>query len=348
MGLDESPVKTSTKYQSHRCSDYNDVVSTTTSQIGIHQGRTGRSSRHYDRDDDSQELRLKINNRERRRMHDLNSALDGLREVMPYAHGPSVRKLSKIATLLLAKNYILMLNASLDEMKKLINEVYHKKGLPADIKAQLDMTKQLDINLERKFFESPELREMLSSDDLTRDTSLSPPVVPLSCIPGSQPLHPVSHSSYPPHPTIHPTQVSPHHPEQSISGSPPASRELTSHQRISQNHPIPHIPSFPMETYQELYKLRSLMAPLSGFPVNIRPESDLSLHHRYHLASVRGAMHPYHPAALWPDVIQTLTLDPLPFMVFWTHLRSGCVTFFMCLQTIVCTDYVFHIMWHSP
>jgi class B basic helix-loop-helix protein 1/6/7 len=37
-----------------------------------------------------QELRLKINSRERRRMHDLNSALDGLREVMPYANGPSV------------------------------------------------------------------------------------------------------------------------------------------------------------------------------------------------------------------------------------------------------------------
>lgn len=71
-----------------------------------------------------QELRLKINSRERRRMHDLNSALDGLREVMPYANGPSVRKLSKIATLLLAKNYILMLNSSLDEMKKLVSDIY--------------------------------------------------------------------------------------------------------------------------------------------------------------------------------------------------------------------------------
>lgn len=71
-----------------------------------------------------QVLRLKINSRERRRMHDLNSALDELREVMPYANGPSVRKLSKIATLLLAKNYILMLNSSLDEMKKLMSEVY--------------------------------------------------------------------------------------------------------------------------------------------------------------------------------------------------------------------------------
>lgn len=71
-----------------------------------------------------QELRLKVNSRERKRMHDLNSALDGLREVMPYANGPSVRKLSKIATLLLAKNYILMLTNSLDEMKKLVSDVY--------------------------------------------------------------------------------------------------------------------------------------------------------------------------------------------------------------------------------
>ena len=53
-------------------------------------------------------VRLTINARERRRMHDLNDALDELRAVIPYAHGPSVRKLSKIATLLLAKNYILM------------------------------------------------------------------------------------------------------------------------------------------------------------------------------------------------------------------------------------------------
>ena len=63
-------------------------------------------------------------------MHDLNSALDGLREVMPYAHGPSVRKLSKIATLLLARNYILMLNNSLDEMKKLVADAHRQGALP--------------------------------------------------------------------------------------------------------------------------------------------------------------------------------------------------------------------------
>lgn len=55
-----------------------------------------------------QHVRLNINARERRRMHDLNDALDELRSVIPYAHSPSVRKLSKIATLLLAKNFILM------------------------------------------------------------------------------------------------------------------------------------------------------------------------------------------------------------------------------------------------
>ena len=71
-------------------------------------------------ENERQQVRLKVNCRERKRMHDLNTALDGLREVMPYAHGPSVRKLSKIATLLLAKNYILTLQSSLEEMKRLL------------------------------------------------------------------------------------------------------------------------------------------------------------------------------------------------------------------------------------
>lgn len=64
--------------------------------------------------------RLNINARERRRMHDLNDALDELRSVIPYAHSPSVRKLSKIATLLLAKNYILMQANALEEMRRVI------------------------------------------------------------------------------------------------------------------------------------------------------------------------------------------------------------------------------------
>ncbi|KAL4217076.1 helix loop helix domain [Mactra antiquata] len=65
-------------------------------------------------------VRLNINARERRRMHDLNDALDELRSVIPYAHSPSVRKLSKIATLLLAKNYILMQANALEEMRRVV------------------------------------------------------------------------------------------------------------------------------------------------------------------------------------------------------------------------------------
>ncbi|XP_063050181.1 class E basic helix-loop-helix protein 23 [Engraulis encrasicolus] len=79
-----------------------------------HSGPLGKKSK------EQRSLRLSINARERRRMHDLNDALDGLRAVIPYAHSPSVRKLSKIATLLLAKNYILMQAQALEEMRRLV------------------------------------------------------------------------------------------------------------------------------------------------------------------------------------------------------------------------------------
>lgn len=71
--------------------------------------------------------RLSINARERRRMHDLNDALDELRSVIPYAHGPSVRKLSKIATLLLAKNFIMMQNNIIEELKKELSVLLNKE-----------------------------------------------------------------------------------------------------------------------------------------------------------------------------------------------------------------------------
>jgi class B basic helix-loop-helix protein 4/5 len=77
-------------------------------------------------------------------MHDLNDALDELRSVIPYAHSPSVRKLSKIATLLLAKNYILMQANALDEMRRLLVYIQSTTGqapldfatLPAAAKLQ--------------------------------------------------------------------------------------------------------------------------------------------------------------------------------------------------------------------
>ncbi|XP_068121493.1 oligodendrocyte transcription factor 3-like [Hyperolius riggenbachi] len=75
-------------------------------------------------------LRMKVNSRERQRMHDLNQAMDGLREVMPYSQGPSVRKLSKISTLLLARNHILMLSSSLAELKKMLGDVHTAHHVP--------------------------------------------------------------------------------------------------------------------------------------------------------------------------------------------------------------------------
>lgn len=69
------------------------------------------------------DVRLRVNSRERQRMHDLNSALDSLRQALPYSNGPSVKKISKMATLVLARNYIVMLNRSLDEMRKLVTEL---------------------------------------------------------------------------------------------------------------------------------------------------------------------------------------------------------------------------------
>ncbi len=74
--------------------------------------------------------RLSINARERRRMHDLNDALDDLRHIIPYAHSPSVRKLSKIATLLLAKNYIMMQSNALEELRRLVAYLCQASGIP--------------------------------------------------------------------------------------------------------------------------------------------------------------------------------------------------------------------------
>ncbi|XP_068126517.1 neurogenin-2 [Hyperolius riggenbachi] len=55
--------------------------------------------------------RLKANNRERNRMHHLNSALDELREVLPTL--PEDAKLTKIETLRFAHNYIWALSETL-------------------------------------------------------------------------------------------------------------------------------------------------------------------------------------------------------------------------------------------
>ena len=93
------------------------------------------------------DVRLRVNSRERQRMHDLNAAMDSLRQVMPYSQGPSVKKISKMATLLLARNYIVTLNKSLDEMRKMVNELTHKQASPVH-RASTSVTVGMD-NLHR-------------------------------------------------------------------------------------------------------------------------------------------------------------------------------------------------------
>ncbi|VDM26512.1 unnamed protein product [Toxocara canis] len=59
----------------------------------------------FDEPSEQSVLRMSINSRERKRMHDLNDALDELRQCLPYSQSASSRKMSKINTLLLASNW---------------------------------------------------------------------------------------------------------------------------------------------------------------------------------------------------------------------------------------------------
>ncbi|XP_072537039.1 uncharacterized protein [Salminus brasiliensis] len=79
-------------------------------------GRRGASER-------ARALRVSINARERRRMHDLNEALEELRAAMPYRAGPTAKKLSKIATLLLARNHILLQARALEQMSRMVGQL---------------------------------------------------------------------------------------------------------------------------------------------------------------------------------------------------------------------------------
>ncbi|XP_053959082.1 class E basic helix-loop-helix protein 22 [Anastrepha ludens] len=105
-----------------------------TTTVAAGNGSNGGAGGGKQKNRQAKTVRLNINARERRRMHDLNDALDELRSVIPYAHSPSVRKLSKIATLLLAKNYILMQQNALDELRRLLAYIQSTSGAaPLDL-----------------------------------------------------------------------------------------------------------------------------------------------------------------------------------------------------------------------
>uniref|UniRef100_A0AAF5Q0L8 Helix-loop-helix DNA-binding domain-containing protein n=2 Tax=Wuchereria bancrofti TaxID=6293 RepID=A0AAF5Q0L8_WUCBA len=71
-------------------------------------------------------LRMSINSRERKRMHDLNDALDELRQCLPYSHRTGSRKMSKINTLLLASSWIKHLTNANNELRRKLDDLRNR------------------------------------------------------------------------------------------------------------------------------------------------------------------------------------------------------------------------------
>lgn len=94
--------------------------------------------------------RLESNERERQRMHSLNDAFGALREVIP--HIKLDRKLSKIETLTLAKNYI----------KALTNVICEMRG--EKIPYSFDSSSKQDMDDEEEEEEEEETGSVLSVD----------------------------------------------------------------------------------------------------------------------------------------------------------------------------------------
>lgn len=70
-------------------------------------------------------VRLRTNDKERQRMHQLNTAMDNLRRVVPYSR--SVNKLSKLSTLLLARKHIVSLQKTKCELHQLKEKILEQE-----------------------------------------------------------------------------------------------------------------------------------------------------------------------------------------------------------------------------
>ena len=140
-------------------------------------------------------VRLCINARERRRMHDLNDALDELRAVIPYAHSPSVRKLSKIATLLLAKNYILMQANALEELRRIIT--YMNQTPPPH--AMYETFSPYTARMPPAGMSQSHLEDKSSADPppASQGTGMLPPSATSKFVPSQYFMNPQSHSTMP-------------------------------------------------------------------------------------------------------------------------------------------------------
>lgn len=109
-GEDNSPASESTD-----SSSASDETATPTKPKQRKTSSSGRRKRNTLSARERNLRRLESNERERMRMHSLNDAFQALREVIP--HVTMERKLSKIETLTLAKNYIMALTNVICEMR---------------------------------------------------------------------------------------------------------------------------------------------------------------------------------------------------------------------------------------
>ncbi|VDN00796.1 unnamed protein product [Thelazia callipaeda] len=120
-------------------------------------------------------LRMSINSRERKRMHDLNDALDELRQCLPYSHRSGSRKMSKINTLLLASNWIKHLTNANNDLRRKLDELRNE-----NTSSTLQATSSISI---------PQLRpsSALTPLDLIRSPSSA---IPFKLVPetSSQPV----------------------------------------------------------------------------------------------------------------------------------------------------------------
>ncbi|XP_073399160.1 class A basic helix-loop-helix protein 15 [Dendrobates tinctorius] len=109
---EESPEQqTSSEDDNDKCYVYREKSKSKNQEPGKSDNRRKRQS---SQGKEHSVRRLESNERERQRMHKLNNAFQALREVIP--HVRAEKKLSKIETLTLAKNYINTLTATILNM----------------------------------------------------------------------------------------------------------------------------------------------------------------------------------------------------------------------------------------
>ncbi|XP_050433761.1 protein dimmed-like [Adelges cooleyi] len=108
-------------------------------------GRSGTRRKRKSNGKDKNVRRLESNERERLRMHSINDAFQSLREVIP--HVKKDRRLSKIETLTLAKNYIIALTKIICDMRGEFNPFKDPEGTDAD---EIDIHQQLQLALQKE------------------------------------------------------------------------------------------------------------------------------------------------------------------------------------------------------